>query len=126
MILDIAPVELILMAERLIADLPFPGPIVGHVADGNFHCALLVRDDIPREKALVKEFVAALVARAQEVGGTCTGEHGIGIGKREALLAEVGEPSIGAMRAIKQALDPLNLLNPGKVLLDAPRRDADA
>ena len=55
------------------------------------------------------------------LGGTCTGEHGVGIGKREALLAEVGEEGIAAMRAIKRALDPLDLLNPGKVLLDAPR-----
>jgi len=110
----------IVMAERLIAELPFPGPMVGHVADGNFHCALLVRNDSSLERALVQEFVAALVTRAQEVGGTCTGEHGIGIGKREALVAEVGEASVAAMRAIKAALDPLSILNPGKVLLDAP------
>ena len=57
--------------------------------------------------------------RAHELGGTCTGEHGIGVGKREALRAEVGEEGIAAMRAIKHALDPLNLLNPGKVLTDA-------
>jgi D-lactate dehydrogenase (cytochrome) len=59
------------------------------------------------------------VACAHELGGTCTGEHGIGIGKREALAAEVGAEGIAAMRALKRALDPLDLLNPGKVLLDA-------
>jgi D-lactate dehydrogenase (cytochrome) len=111
--------EMIALAERLRGELPFPGPMVGHVADGNFHTQLLVLDD-PGEKRLAKEFVDALVARAHELGGTCTGEHGIGIGKREALVAEVGEESVEAMRAIKRALDPLGLLNPGKVLLDAP------
>jgi D-lactate dehydrogenase (cytochrome) len=113
--------ELIALAETLTAQLPFPGPIVGHVGDGNFHSQLLVRGDDPQERALVKEYVSAIVARAHELGGTCTGEHGVGIGKREALLAEVGEEGIAAMRAIKRALDPLDLLNPGKVLLDAPR-----
>jgi D-lactate dehydrogenase (cytochrome) len=113
--------ELIALAEALTAELPFPGPIVGHVGDGNFHSQLLVRGDDPHERALVKECVSAIVARAHELGGTCTGEHGVGIGKREALLAEVGEEGMAAMRAIKRALDPLDLLNPGKVLLDAPR-----
>ena len=79
-----------------------------------------MRGDDPHERALVKQYVSAIVARAHELGGTCTGEHGIGIGKREALLAEVGEEGMAAMRAIKRALDPLDLLNPGKVLLDAP------
>ena len=79
-----------------------------------------MRDGDEHEQALAKGFVAALVARAHELGGTCTGEHGIGVGKRAALLAEVGEEGMAAMRALKHALDPLNLLNPGKVLLDAP------
>jgi D-lactate dehydrogenase (cytochrome) len=111
--------EMIALADRLIAALPFPAPMVGHVADGNFHCQLLVRDE-PAERALAKGFVDALVVRAQALGGTCTGEHGIGIGKRAALAAEVGEEGVEAMRAIKDALDPRGLLNPGKVLLDAP------
>ena len=112
--------QIMALAEGLAAELPFPGPMVGHVADGNFHCQLLVRDGDEHERALAKQFVAALVARAHELGGTCTGEHGIGIGKREALLAEVGEEGMAAMRALKHALDPLNLLNPGKVLSDQP------
>ena len=111
--------EIIALAERLAGELPFPGPMVGHVADGNFHCQLLVRDGDEQERALAKGFVAALVARAHELGGTCTGEHGIGVGKREALAAEVGAEGIAAMRALKRALDPLNLLNPGKVLPEA-------
>jgi len=111
--------EIIGLADRLIGELPFPGPMVGHVADGNFHCQLLVRDE-PGERALARAFVDALVARAQELGGTCTGEHGVGVGKRAALAAEVGEDAVAAMWAIKRALDPLGLLNPGKVLPDAP------
>jgi D-lactate dehydrogenase (cytochrome) len=112
--------DIMALAESLTAELPFPGPMVGHVADGNFHCQLLVREGDADERVLAKEFVGALVARAHELGGTCTGEHGIGVGKREALRAEVGDEGIAAMRAIKHALDPLNLLNPGKVLIDAP------
>ena len=94
--------------------------MVGHVADGNFHCQLLIREDDPVEKQMMKDFVAALVTRAHELGGTCTGEHGIGVGKREALVAEVGEEGVAAMRAVKDALDPHGLLNPGKVLLERP------
>ena len=111
--------EIMALAESLAADLPFPGPMVGHVADGNFHCQLLVRDGDEHERALAKAFVGSLVERAHELGGTCTGEHGIGVGKRDALRAEVGDEGIAAMRAIKRALDPLNILNPGKVLADA-------
>jgi len=59
-----------------------------------------------------------MVERALAVGGTCTGEHGVGIGKREYLAEQAGEPAIAAMRAVKAALDPRNILNPGKVLPD--------
>jgi D-lactate dehydrogenase (cytochrome) len=112
--------EIMALAESLIADLPFPGPMVGHVADGNFHCQLLVRDGDQHEQALAKDFVASLVTRAHELGGTCTGEHGIGIGKRDALQHEVGDEGIATMRAIKHALDPHNILNPGKVFTETP------
>jgi D-lactate dehydrogenase (cytochrome) len=111
---------MILLAERLLAELPFPGPMVGHVADGNFHTELLVRPGDEHERALAKGFVDALVVRAHALGGTCTGEHGIGLGKRDALIAEVGEEGVEAMWRVKRALDPHNLLNPGKVLADAP------
>ena len=57
-----------------------------------------------------------MVTRAQEAGGTCTGEHGVGMGKREALLAQSGEAAVETMRALKRALDPAGILNPGKVL----------
>jgi len=99
----------------IAASLPFPAPIVGHVADGNFHCGLLLMPDDPEERRLATEFSGRLVARALAMGGTCTGEHGVGLGKQKYLLDEHGEDAVGVMRAVKTALDPQNLLNPGKI-----------
>ncbi len=95
-------------------------PIVGHVGDGNFHVLLLVDPSNPDELTLVDDINRRLVARAQRMGGTCTGEHGIGYGKLPFMEAEHGADALDAMRAIKAALDPLNILNPGKVV---PARD---
>ncbi|MDO9597157.1 MAG: FAD-linked oxidase C-terminal domain-containing protein [Azoarcus sp.] len=95
----------------------FIAPIVGHVGDGNFHTIILVDPDSADEIARAEELNHRIVHRALALGGTCTGEHGIGIGKQAFLLAEHGAPAIDAMRMIKQALDPDNLLNPGKILL---------
>ena len=89
-------------------------PIVGHVGDGNFHVTYLARDE--RERKITLDLHHALVERAIEAGGTCTGEHGIGIGKRDYLLKEHGPGAVEVMRAVKQALDPYGILNPGKVL----------
>jgi len=89
-------------------------PIVGHVGDGNFHVTYLARDE--RERKVTLALHHALVERAIEAGGTCTGEHGIGIGKRDYLLKEHGPGAVEVMRAVKQALDPYGILNPGKVL----------
>jgi len=91
------------------------GPIVGHVGDGNFH--VLVTSDMnnPDEIREVKAFVERLVIRALDMGGTCTGEHGIGRGKMKYLELEHGD-GLGFMRRIKQALDPLNIMNPGKIV----------
>src|SRR5215207_337561 len=91
-------------------------PIVGHVGDGNFHVLLLVDPENPDELTLVDDINHRLVARAQRMGGTCTGEHGIGYGKLPFMEAEHGPGALDAMRAIKAALDPLNILNPGKVV----------
>lgn len=88
--------------------------LVGHVGDGNFHLALPVDHSNPSEIALVKEFCTRLAERTIAMGGTCTGEHGIGVGKQQFLTAELSE-AIPLMRAIKQALDPGNILNPGKI-----------
>ena len=81
-----------------------PTAVFGHVADGNFHCSILVRDDDEQERAVAKAVVERITEIAQELGGTCSGEHGIGIGKRHALAAEVGPDTIDAMRALKTAL----------------------
>ena len=91
-------------------------PIVGHVGDGNFHCVILVDPDDPAEIAHAEDLNRRIVERALAMGGTCTGEHGIGIGKQDFLLREHGEEAVRTMRLIKQALDPQDLLNPGKVL----------
>jgi D-lactate dehydrogenase (cytochrome) len=91
-------------------------PIVGHVGDGNFHLLTLFdpgdKDELARAFALNER----LVARALGMGGTCTGEHGVGYGKLAFMGAEHDRASIEAMAAIKRALDPQNILNPGKVV----------
>ena len=90
-------------------------PIVGHVGDGNFHSSPMVDTDNPKEIEAVKGFLERLAARALAMEGTCTGEHGVGQGKRKYLKAEHGT-GVSVMRAIKTALDPLNIMNPGKML----------
>jgi D-lactate dehydrogenase (cytochrome) len=91
-------------------------PIVGHVGDGNFHCSLVCDVDNPEEMARGEDFMHRLVERAQAMGGTCTGEHGIGQGKQKYLQAELGAEALDAMRAVKRALDPQNIFNPGKIV----------
>lgn len=90
-------------------------PIVGHVGDGNFHAIILVDPEDDAEGARAEALNRRIVERALALGGTCTGEHGIGIGKQGFLVQEHGE-AVDFMRAIKLALDPRNLLNPGKVV----------
>jgi len=104
--------------EETRADLERTGllsPIVGHIGDGNFHCQILCDPDDEAEISACKEFVARLAERAITMGGTCTGEHGVGANKIDYVEQEFG-PAVDVMRAIKHALDPHNLLNPGKVL----------
>jgi D-lactate dehydrogenase (cytochrome) len=91
-------------------------PIVGHVGDGNFHCSLVCDVDNADEMARGEDFMHRLVERAQAMGGTCTGEHGIGQGKQKYLKAELGGEALDAMRALKKALDPQNIFNPGKIV----------
>uniref|UniRef100_UPI00358E30CF probable D-lactate dehydrogenase, mitochondrial n=1 Tax=Myxine glutinosa TaxID=7769 RepID=UPI00358E30CF len=92
------------------------GPIVGHVGDGNFHCAVLSDPSETGSGETVHAFSTRLAERALAVGGTCTGEHGIGLGKRHLLSSEVGLTGIWAMSALKAALDSRGLMNPGKVI----------
>ena len=84
--------------------------------DGNFHLMLLVDPGKPEETELAKAFNKRLVERAIRMEGTCTGEHGIGLGKMGSMKMELGDDVIDVMRSIKQALDPDNLMNPGKVI----------
>ena len=102
--------------EKDISRLRLQSPIVGHVGDGNFHCSLLCDVDDADEMARCEEFMHRLVERALSMDGTCTGEHGIGQGKQKYLKGELGGEAIDAMRALKQALDPQNIFNPGKII----------
>ncbi len=90
-------------------------PIAGHVGDGNFHVGLLFDKDDAKEVEAVEKFNERLVMRALAMDGTCTGEHGVGIGKMKFLQAEHGE-ALSVMRTLKIALDPENIMNPGKML----------
>jgi D-lactate dehydrogenase (cytochrome) len=89
--------------------------IVGHVGDGNFHVGYLIDPQQPQERETAERLNHQLVARALRLEGTCTGEHGIGLHKMGFLLDEAGAGSVALMRAIKRALDPNNILNPGKI-----------
>jgi D-lactate dehydrogenase (cytochrome) len=90
--------------------------IVGHVGDGNFHCLILVDPANSSEVAEAEALHHAMARRAIAMDGTCTGEHGVGLGKRDLLVEELGS-AVGAMAAIKAALDPHGVFNPGKILL---------
>ena len=104
-------------AARDMEEAGILGDIVGHVGDGNFHTLLLIEPDNPEELARAKEVANAMARRAIAVGGTVSGEHGIGIGKR-GLMQEQHGPAWAVMGALKAALDPKNILNPGKVVPD--------
>ncbi len=89
--------------------------LVGHVGDGNFHFGYLIDPDKPEERKTAEDLNHKLVARALRLEGTCTGEHGIGLGKMDFLLTETGDGAVNMMRSIKRALDPKNIMNPGKI-----------
>jgi D-lactate dehydrogenase (cytochrome) len=93
-----------------------PVPLLGHIGDGNFHLMFLVDPAKPEETELAKTFNKRLVERALRLEGTCTGEHGVGLGKIGSMRMELGDDALDVMRDIKRALDPDNLMNPGKVV----------
>jgi D-lactate dehydrogenase (cytochrome) len=107
--------ECIVETKRDLAAAPVPVALVGHVGDGNFHLVFLVRPDDPAEMAAVRRLNERMVLRALAMGGTCTGEHGVGIGKLPYMAREHGE-SLEVMRALKRALDPHDIMNPGKLI----------
>lgn len=103
-----------------IAESGIPGPILGHVGDGNFHAILLIDAESPAEAATAKALASRMAERALRLGGTVSGEHGIGMGKLAYMQAEHGD-AWAVMGTLKQALDPDNILNPGKLV---PPHDA--
>ena len=118
--------DCIVATHEDIDQMGLTAPIVGHVGDGNFHVMITVDPDNPEEIEQVHAFNDRLVDRALAMAGTCTGEHGIGLGKREKLVDELGEDTVKVMASIKAALDPAGILNPGKIFVErfAPSRSA--
>jgi len=108
--------ECVMETKREITELGLIAPIVGHVGDGNFHTTLMVDVEDPADLAKAKGFMSRLVDRALAMEGTCTGEHGVGQGKMKYLAAEHGEATLEAMRSLKRAFDPQNIMNPGKIV----------
>jgi len=107
--------ECVTQSQRDLKESRLVAPVVGHVGDGNFHMLLLIDHNDADEIARAKAFLERLADRALAMDGTCTGEHGIGQGKMQYMPAEHGEPTLDVMRAIKRALDPLDIMNPGKI-----------
>lgn len=107
--------EAVQIAEQILAKHPYPFSILGHVADANFHCFIVTDPAKPGELEDVRHITHEITMKMIEMGGTCTGEHGIGSGKIAALIEETGAPAVSIMKLIKQTLDPNNILNPGKV-----------
>ena len=107
--------ECVTESQRDIAQSRLIAPIAGHVGDGNFHMSLLIDMDDADEVMRADKFMERLVARAIAMDGTCTGEHGVGQGKLKYLAAEHGSAALEVMRAIKGALDPRGIMNPGKI-----------
>ena len=107
--------EVIAQTQQDVAELSLIAPLCGHVGDGNFHLCVLVDPSDDGEKARIAELNRRMIMRAHAMGGTCTGEHGIGTGKIGYLESERGS-GMATLAALKRALDPRNIMNPGKVL----------
>jgi D-lactate dehydrogenase (cytochrome) len=108
--------ECVVETQKDIKDSGLIAPLFGHVGDGNFHTVVSVMMDDADEVARAKLFVSRLAERALAMEGTCTGEHGVGDGKKKYLVDELGGPAVDLLAAIKKAVDPLNLMNPGKIV----------
>jgi D-lactate dehydrogenase (cytochrome) len=111
--------DIIEVSKKEMDDLGLFASILGHVGDGNFHESIMYDRKVPGEREKVERCVKNMVVRALEMEGTCTGEHGVGIGKKEALLMEVGGDTLDVMKSIKLSLDPYWIMNPGKIM-DVP------
>ena len=104
------------ISKKEMDDLGLFASILGHIGDGNFHESIMYNSKDPKERAAVEKCVHDMVDRALEMEGTCTCEHGIGLGKKASLQKELGLDTINVMRSIKGALDPYWLMNPGKIM----------
>ncbi|KAJ5970639.1 FAD-linked oxidase C-terminal [Penicillium vulpinum] len=107
--------DIIEISKKELVDLGLFASILGHIGDGNFHASIMYDRNDPAERARVEKVVYDMVDRGLEMEGSCTGEHGIGLGKKGSLKKEVGPETINVMRSIKRSLDPHWLLNPGKI-----------
>src|SRR6267142_2820369 len=107
--------ECIIETSKDIERASMPIPLFGHVGDGNFHCEILIRPDSEADLEEARRFNERVVDRALAMEGTCTGEHGIGFGKMRSLKKELGD-AVDLMASLKRAIDPENLMNPGKVV----------
>ena len=107
--------EAVAVADEVLGGSPFPYSILGHVADGNFHCFVVTDPAKPEELTEVQKLTHEITAKIIAMGGTCTGEHGIGAGKIDDLVVETGQSAVNVMKSIKATLDPNGILNPGKI-----------
>ncbi|KAK4555242.1 D-lactate ferricytochrome c oxidoreductase [Recurvomyces mirabilis] len=103
------------ISKKELDELGMFASALGHVGDGNFHASIMYKSADPEERAKVEGCVKRMVDRALEMEGTCTGEHGVGLGKKKSLVKELGEDTIDVMRKLKRSLDPLWIMNPGKI-----------
>lgn len=114
--------DIIEVSKKEMDDLGLFASVLGHVGDGNFHESIMYDASNAEERKKVEACVTRMVERALEMEGTCTGEHGIGIGKKNMLVKELGLDAIGVMQKVKESLDPDWIMNPGKVF-DHPAED---
>ncbi|KAJ5124199.1 FAD-linked oxidase C-terminal [Penicillium bovifimosum] len=107
--------DIIEISKKELVDLGLFASILGHIGDGNFHSSIMYNRNDPVERERVEKVVYDMVDRGLEMEGSCTGEHGVGLGKKGSLKKEVGPETINVMRSLKRSLDPHWLLNPGKI-----------
>jgi glycolate oxidase len=96
----------------------FPVVVFGHIGDGNLHPAITIRKEVPEDWPKLEALIEEINLKALELGGTVTGEHGIGIARARYMKLEHGDVALDLMKAIKRAIDPKNIMNPGKMALD--------
>ncbi|ETI28182.1 glycolate oxidase, subunit GlcD [Cladophialophora carrionii CBS 160.54] len=107
--------DIVEITKKEVDDLGLFASVLGHIGDGNFHTSVLYNRNDPKEREQVERVVHNMVDRALEMEGTCTGEHGIGLGKKQSLVSELGVETISVMQTLKRSLDPHWLMNPGKI-----------